>query len=160
MRLASIFNDHQVVLGRQIHNRIHVGGLSVKMHRHDGRYTEAALTLGKFFGLAVKITVGFQIFAKFLRIHRVRGLVNVYESDLRASLRNGFRGSDKRVRHGDDDVALTDSRGHEREAQCIGPTVHTDAILAVAKSGKLALEIFHHRSADKACVAEGLLRHR
>src|ERR1700688_1789132 len=112
------------------------------MYRNDSGYTKAALPFGQFLGLAIKITVRFQIFAKFLRIHRVRGLVNIDESDLRTSLRNGFSSSDKRVRHSHDDVAFTNARGHERKAQRIRAAVYAHAVFGIAESGKLALKIF------------------
>ena len=109
--------------------------------------------------LAVKVTAALQIFTKLFRIHVVGLFVDVDERDLPSGLGNRFRGSDKGVRNGNDDLAGLHICRHECKAQRIRSAVHAYAIFRVAERREFAFKILHHRSADEAGITERLFHY-
>src|SRR6516162_211374 len=82
----------------------------------------------------------FKVLAELSRVHRKGPRIDVDKLDERASLANGLCCRNKRVRHRDDDVAGLNTRGHQRETQCVGSAVDAHTMCGAAKLCKLFLE--------------------
>src|SRR6202030_2361128 len=90
MSLASVFNNDQPMLLSQSHNRLHVGWMTVKVHRDDGLRTRS------------------NSFLDYRDVNRVGISIDVDEHRSCSSMRNRQCGSNKTVRRGDDLIARSD----------------------------------------------------
>ena len=155
--LASILDNNEVVARRQLHDGVHVGSLPVEVNRNNCRNRALRPALDQLPSLVVEFAMNFEVFAQLFRVHRICGLVDIYEGEVRTGLGNRFGRRNKRVRHGNNDVSLLNTRRHEGKAQRIGAAVHADALLRVAKLRKLAFKFFEHRAANESCSVQRLL---
>ena len=155
MCLAGVFDDDEVVLGRQDEDGVHVGHLPVQVHGDDCRHRGASALAHRAAHLVVICAFTFQVSPQLLRIHGVGALVDVHEIRPRAGLRDGFRGGDESVRHGHDRIARLHAGGNQSKPQGIGAASHADALLRPAKLCKVPFEVFHHPSADESSSLQG-----
>src|SRR5689334_3149080 len=95
-----------------------------------------------------------EIVGERLRTHTIRSRIDVDELGLRSSLADSLHRRDKRVRDGDDRVALTDPGRHQRKANGIGPVRNTDAVIGPAIFGKLSFERLDFGTTDESSGTE------
>ena len=117
MCLACVFDDNEAVLVRQFENRVHVGHLTVEMHRNDGDDAMLSAALDQLAARAVELTALLQVFAQLLRIHGVGARVNIHKVDQRTGLRDCFgrgnkgeRDRHRQYRHGYTPAAINAKR--------------------------------------------------
>ena len=79
MSLAGVFNHDQVVSFGQLKDGIHVGCLTVQMHRDDRGHGLPGFLADQSPCRAIEVASGFQVGLKFLGIHIVRALINIDE---------------------------------------------------------------------------------
>src|SRR5207249_536422 len=79
VRLAGVLDDHEVVPGRQLENRIHIGDLPVQVHRDQGRDRAPGAMAHETAGDRVGCTPGLEVRPERLGVHRVRSLIDVDE---------------------------------------------------------------------------------
>ena len=142
MGLAGIFDHDQVILPRaEFQDRIHVRHLAVEMDWDDCPDASAQSFGPRAFpALRVEVTVSFQVAPQLLPGSMlIGGLVDVDEHRWRAALRDGLRGRDEGIRHGDDDVAGTDASRDQRKSQRVGPAADTDAMAGHRRTSRSPL---------------------
>src|SRR6266853_2334681 len=150
MRLAGVLDDDQVVLPGNIENGIHLRGLPVEVDRDNALYDETALGMHKLATCGIEVALGLKIFAQPARIHVVSTLIDIDEVRPRSCLRNGLRCGNERVGDCDDNVAGTNTGGHQCKSNSICTTGDTDTELRATELGKLRLKLFHHWTPNKA----------
>ncbi len=123
--LGGVFNDGQVgVFGCDSVDGVHVGGLAVKAHRHDG------LGFGRDLGLD---EVGVYVARVGLDIHK-HGL----GAEQHDHLGRGHKGKGR----GDDLVIGLDVQGHEAHQQGLGTAGHRDAVLRTREGREPVFQLF------------------
>jgi hypothetical protein len=90
------------------------------------------------------------------RAHAVGPFVDLDELGLGAGLADALDRGDEGVRDGHDSVTRAHPRGHQREADGVGPVRHAHAVLGAAKLGELLLEAVHLGAADETGGVQGL----
>jgi hypothetical protein len=121
---------------------IHVAGLAIKRHRHDGASPRrnGGLDPGR-------VDVG-------------RAFLDIREYGLRAEKHNHLRGRDEGERRGDDLVAGPDLQRHERDQQGFGPGSDAHAVLGAGVSRETLLELAHLGPENELTVLEHPLHPR
>src|SRR5579864_7601213 len=152
MGLTCILDDANPVGLGLLHDRIHVGHLTIEMHRDNGGDPLPCLAFLEDPGLEINLALGFKEFLQLGWIHVVRALANVNEPRLCSSLGDCLRGCDKCIRNCDNDIPCSNPGRHQAEPHGICPTAHTDAIRNIAKLCKTLFEVFNRWSANKACA--------
>src|ERR1700733_10851609 len=99
--------------------------------------------------LRVDRTTRLQIFTELVWIHGVGPGVDVDEFRQCACLGNCLRGSDKRMRNGQDTVASGNPGGDQAKTQCIRAASYSNAAVALAEAGKGLFKILNGRTANK-----------
>src|ERR1017187_10470506 len=119
------------------------------MYRNHGRHRRFQFAMKSSASLAVKVALVLQIFLKFYGVHAAGTLFDIHEIGPCSGLRNGFRRSDKCVRHSDYDVTGLNSRGHQRKSNCVGAAGHPNAVIDVAELREFALKLLHHGRSEE-----------
>ena len=157
--LAGVFDDDQAVFACELQDRIHVGHLSVEMHRDHGRHGPTGALARHPARGSLTPALAFQVCAQLLGIHGVGGRVDIDELRPRADLGDGLRRRDEGVGDGDDRLAGPDARSVQREPQRIGAACHADAVPHVAERGEIPLEVVDHRAADESGARQSAAEH-
>jgi hypothetical protein len=129
--LAGILDHVDAELIGDFQDGLHVGGLAIKMHRHDGPSSRRD-------GLPQP-----------LGIERARLGLDVHEHRRGADIADRPDRCDKRHRDGDDLVAWDEAEYLQRQMQRAGAAVDADAMANLAKSGEIPLKGFNGRAQDK-----------
>src|SRR5260370_915029 len=155
--LASVFDDDQLVSLSYFHEAVPTGHLSLQMNRHDGCNGLTALVFDHHAKPGVHRARALEVFTHLLWVHIVGALVDVHEPGFSSRLGNRLGGRNKRMRHGNNNIAGLHAGAHQREAQCIRSAAHADAVFCITKLREVALELFEHRAADKSGGAKSAL---
>ena len=137
--LARVFNDKQMMLLRQRHNRIHIRALTEQVHRYN------SLGLG-----------GNRFADAFDRdIHRLP--VDIHYNRRQSQQRHYFRRSDERKRRRNNFVARLKPQCHERDLQGVCTVSDTDHMLRTDILGQVRLKLSHFRAFDERGRGDNLL---
>ena len=148
VRLACILDHRKTVAFGEFNNWIHVGTLSIQVHRYNSSYGSTTSKAGEM-PRSICGAVAFQILPQLSRIHIVSMLLNIHELGQSPCLRNRFGSSNKGMRYGDDHVTWAHTGSDESKSQCISPTADCDSIFGVAEGRECTLKAFHHRPANE-----------
>ena len=136
VRLRAVFQHAQAVLAGNGQNCVHIGGLTVEMHRQDdfGARGDGGLDAR--------------------RVDVVGALVRLHRHRRRAALADGQPGGDVGVAGHDDFVARPDVHGAQGQVQRIQAVGHADAVGGAAVSGIFGFEGVHFRAEDVPAGAD------
>src|SRR5882724_11310794 len=127
MRLACILDHNETIAFGEFNNWIHVGTLSIQVHRYNSSYRSATSKAGEM-PRSIYVAVAFQILSQLSRIYVVGTFANIHKLGQSPCLRNRFGSSNKRMRYGDDHVTWAHAGSDESKSQCIRPTADCDSI--------------------------------
>ncbi len=137
--LGGVFNDGQVaVFGRDGVDGVHVGGLAVQAHRHDGFGSGCD---GRFNQVGVDVAgVG----------------LHVHEDGLGAQEHDHLGRGHEGKRRGDDFIARPNAQRYQAHEQSLGTAGAGDAVLGPREGRELVFKLFDLRAHDVLAV----LQHR
>ena len=125
VRLRGIFDHDQSVPPGDFHDRVHVGGLTVKMHRQDRLRARRDRSLNRS------------------GIHGERSGIDIDQHGLRSGIADRGDAGDKSKRDGDDFIAGTNARGEQGEMQRAGAGIQCDAFRGAAIGREFLFERSH-----------------
>ena len=146
-RLRRVLDDPQPEARGQFRDRVHVGGLAVEVHRHDGLDAAAGdpvdqLTVA---GLAQRL----EELTEPEGLEVVGDRVDVEVDRARAGAGDRPAGGEEGVGTGEDLVTRPDVERHQRHEQRVGARRDADAVLRPAVGRDLLLQLAHGGTEDE-----------
>src|SRR5207248_4262514 len=156
--LAGVLNHDEIVLLRNLQDRVHVGNLAIKMDRNYRRYRPAT-PLADQLASSIWQASSLEVIPQLLRIQVVRALVDVDKLRQSARLDDGLGRGNKGMRNRKDNIAGPHACSHDRETQSIGSAAHRDRMLGLTSRRESLLELLHHRPTDEAGSLQSPMEH-
>ena|GEM_PF-6270748 len=146
MCLRTVLNHLQPMLASNLHNRSHVGRLSIQVHRNNRLQLPPSLFPPPF-------SIFHSPFSDFrFQIPHVQVVgpgVGIYQADGGPHVSDGLAGGNVGVGDGDHLVALADAKGFQRQAQGIGVGANADGMFHTDVIGESLLKGFHLLAQDE-----------
>ncbi len=136
VRLGSVLHDPQTVPGRDIEDRVHVGGLPIKMNGHDSSRSGRDRGRQRF------------------GVQRQGVFVHIDEADGGPGLGQRRGSCDECVGYGDDFIARLDVHRLIGEAECVGAAVDGHAFRRAHERGEFVLEASDFRTTNERAGLE------
>jgi len=146
-RLRRIFDDPQLELAGDGHQRIHINHLAVEMHGHDGLDGATATPMQHFTVATLAVITQKTLDGSTRQVEG--GRIDIDEERQSPHARDGAGGGEKGVRRCNDGVLWADVECHQRREQGVGARRHTDTEAAAAVGGDGAFKLLHGGPEDE-----------
>ncbi len=136
--LGRILDDLQTVDPGQFQERVHVGGLTVQVNRHQDLHDISGLSVNQ--PVVLPAAPGRKKVRDGSRGEIVSCWIDVAEDGLRAKPCDGAAGREEGEGRSDHRVARADPQGHQGDQQRVSARGDADAVTALAVFGDVSLQ--------------------